>query len=882
VPAPSTVLAICSLGVFMAFVDATIVNIAFPDIAQSFPATDIAALSWVLNAYNIVFAAFLVAAGRIADLIGRRRVFLAGILVFTGASGLCGAASSVEMLVFFRVLQAIGAALLVPASLGLVLQAFPVERRAHAVALLSAVAALAAGVGPSLGGFLVSAESWRLVFLVNLPLGVIAFVLSRKALVESREPGRRRLPDLLGTLVFAVAIATLVLAVVQGDSWGWTSPETLASFALAAALGTFFVWRSSRHRSPVIDLDLLRHRTFAVANAMTIVAAAGFFGYTLVNVLYLVGVWQYSILEAGLAITPGPLVAVVVAGPSSKLAERVGHRPVLVAGGLIWGAAVYWFVQRVGLTPDYVGEWLPGMIMLGLGAGILFPNLSGAAVASAPGEAFATATGINSVARQLGAALGVALVVAILGTPGPAEVAAAFDSAWAFCAACLAVAGLGCLAIGSLRGEDAVAKSPSLTGAARLLFRPPDPPDIAEPMPAAEPSEPGRQVPAQTGRPETDADFFGRVPIFAGLPESARTAIADSSTPVRVSAGEWLFHAGEEAEVLYVVRAGRLEVVDEETGSVMRVLGRGSALGELALLTSMPRSASVRAARTSDLIAIDREHFERLLSEEASISVALTRAMGAQLRDSVGTTAQSRSVPVTIALVGLDRAAGVDELAQRLLDSLSRWGRVDALDGESEASVTASRPSAAFGPKLDAAEAANDQLLLVGGFALEPDPWTEYCMQQADRILAIGTGADSPPEGDLPPELTGCDLVAVGIDEGSGALNGWASTLQPLETHAIRGKGTVADVDRMARRLSGNSVGIVLSGGGARAFSHIGVVDELTRAGIVIDRFAGVSMGALLAAMFGWRWMRRRSMRVAMRSGSEGARLATSPCRDTD
>src|SRR5215208_5919381 len=236
-PRALTVLAVASLGVFIAFVDATIVNIAFPDIVRSFPETDISSLSWVLNAYNIVFAAFLVAAGRIADLLGRRRMFLFGLVIFTVASGLCAAAPSANALIAFRLLQALGAAFVVPASLGLVLQAFPADRRAHAVALLSAVAALAAGIGPSLGGFLVSLESWRLVFLVNIPVGVVAYYLSRRHLVESREPGRRRMPDLPGAMIFAVAIAALVLTVVKGQEWGWGSPRILGSFAVALVLG---------------------------------------------------------------------------------------------------------------------------------------------------------------------------------------------------------------------------------------------------------------------------------------------------------------------------------------------------------------------------------------------------------------------------------------------------------------------------------------------------------------------------------------------------------------------------------------------------------------------------------------------------------------------
>ena len=221
----------------------------------SFPETELSSLSWVLNAYNIVFAAFLVAAGRIADLIGRRRVFLAGLIVFTLASGLCAIAPSATALTAFRVVQALGAALLVPSSLGLVLQAFPEDRRAHAVALLAAVGALAAGIGPSLGGLLVAAGSWRLVFLVNLPVGVVAYVLSRRQLVESREPGRRRMPDLLGALLFAIAIASLVLGDRQGRRVGLDEPaDPRRRSAVALALGAVFAWRCTWHRSPIIDL----------------------------------------------------------------------------------------------------------------------------------------------------------------------------------------------------------------------------------------------------------------------------------------------------------------------------------------------------------------------------------------------------------------------------------------------------------------------------------------------------------------------------------------------------------------------------------------------------------------------------------------------------
>ena len=836
-PSERTVLAVASLGAAMAFLDATIVNIAFPDIARSFEGTSIASLSWVLNAYNIVFAAFLVAAGRLADLLGRRRVFVWGLELFTAASVLCAIAPSVGTLVAFRVLQALGAALLVPSSLALVLQAFPAERRAHGVALLSAVAAVAAGLGPSLGGLLVAAGDWRLVFLVNLPVGMAGVVLARRRLVESRAPGRRRLPDLHGALALALAVAALVLAVVKGGDWGWAAAPTVAAFAAALALGAIVVARSRRHPSPIVDLGLLRIRAFSASNAMSVVAAAGFYGYTLTNVLFLTAVWGYSALEAGLALTPGPFVAAAVAGPTSRLMARIGPRPVLVAGGLVWGGAVLWLVTRVGSRPAFLAEWLPGIVLLGVGAGALLPNLSAVAVASAPGEHFATATGLNSVARQIGAALGVALVVALLGTPSPAEAPAAFDRAWTFGAACLIVAGAGCLLVGRLPGDG----PPALATAARSVLgapaaTPPAPSPRARRVITADAAE---TVPA---RPESAADFLARVPLFAGLEPALRDALAEQARPHRVPAGAWLFREGDPGDALYVVRAGRLEAVDEAAGTVIRELGRGDALGELALLTASPRSVSVRAARTSDLVEIARADFDEVLLGSPSLAVGLTRTLAQQLREVRAPVARTRPRPATVALVALDERVPAHELARGLAAALGRQLSSVLLEDDGA-------PAGAHGPRLDQAEARHDVVLLDAGAATGDGAWTEFCLQQADRILAVAAGGPITPAA-LRRELRGCDLVGLDVAPGSGALAQWASALDPVESHVLRTATLTEDLDRAARRLTGRSVGIVLSGGGARAFSHIGVLEELTGAGLTIDRVAGVSMGAFVGALF--------------------------------
>lgn len=822
---PGRVLAVASLGAALAFVDATIVNVAFPDIRADFRGTPISALSWIFNAYNIVFAALLVCAGRFADLLGRRRIFHAGIILFTVASVLCAFAPSAGALIAARALQAVGAAILVPASLALVLQAFPSGERAHAVALWSAAAALAGGLGPSLGGLLVEAGGWRLAFLINVPLGVAALVAGRRMLVESRAPGRRTLPDLRGAGLAAVAIGSLTLAIVQGEEWGWTSPAVLGAAVVALAVGVVFVRRCSWHPSPMLDLDLLRIRSLSVANVLSIVGAAGFYAYLLNNVLFLTSVWRYSVLEAGLALTPGPLVAAAVARAASRLAERLGHRPVLFAGALAWSAGLFYLVAAVDVAPAFVAQWLPGMLLLGVGAGITFPLLGSAGVTSAPGERFATATALNSVSRQLGAVLGVALVVVVVGTPAPAAAAAAFDRGWTFSAACLLIVAFGALALGRLRTEadaPAVASTP--------------PADTLEPASQREPRVAGA-APAVTRAGHDDAPLRA-APVFGDLDDRQWAALLAGGETVRVRAGEWLVRAGELAEALYILRSGRLECV-AATGEIT-ILDRGSVIGDLSLVTNLPHEVSVRARRDSELLAVAAPAVRQLLRDRPEIATSLLRTYGARLREDAPPPACAPPAR-TLAVVPLQTGLPMAELCEALQRELARGGPLARLDG-----------AAALGEagRVRALERRHEQVLLIAGAPGTGDEWTEFCLTHADRILAVTAGGPVPLALQLQPALRGCELLFLEGSVGTRGLGLWLDVLEPRGHHVIRrGESMRTGTASVARRLSGRSVGLVLSGGAARGFAHIGVLEELRTAGVTIDRIGGTSMGAFIGAL---------------------------------
>jgi EmrB/QacA subfamily drug resistance transporter len=438
---PRQVLLIVCAGVVMASLDLFIVNVALPQIARDLGASNLGELSWVLNGYAIVYASLLVFFGRLADQYRRDRGFLLGVAIFTAASAACAASTSVAMLVSFRLVQAAGAALLTPTSLGLVLASYEPERRAGAVRAWTATGGIAAALGPVVGGLLVAVD-WRLVFLVNVPVGIAALVIGWRRLPAIPGHATER-PDALGVVLATAGIGALTFGLVKGSDWGWNSPRIFGILAGALLLIGLFVLHCLRSRSPLIHPALFRSRSFTGASLVAIFFSAAFGAMLLSVVLWEQGVWGWSALRAGLAIAPGPimvpLMSFVVAG---RLIARYGTAVVIAAGSLIFGAGVAWWALGVSVDPNYVSGMLPGMILTGIGVGLTLPTMMATASTSLPPQSFATGSAVINMIRQTGLALGVAILVAVLGSAqnGSPQLET-FRHAW-WVAAVIALAGI--------------------------------------------------------------------------------------------------------------------------------------------------------------------------------------------------------------------------------------------------------------------------------------------------------------------------------------------------------------------------------------------------------------------------------------------------------
>jgi EmrB/QacA subfamily drug resistance transporter len=399
-----------SFGFFMAILDTSIVTIAIPTIEQSFK-TRIENVTWVLNAYNLVFAVLLIPAGRIADRLGRKKLFITGLVIFTIFSLACGLAGHIGLLIAFRALQAVGGAIMVPVSLAILVVAVPPQRRGAAIGIWGAINGVASAVGPTLGGILTQYIGWEWIFFINVPIGIIGVVACLYIIPESRDPEQSQKVDYVGVALLSVSLFTLTLALIRGETVGWSTRFILGLFAAFAISGVFFVAVESIVKDPLVDFRMLRQRTFSAANATMLLLGVGFFGSLFLGVQYLTVVEGYSVLHAALAITPLPATIAVVAPMSGRLSDRLGPRGVVPLGLIVFGLALLSFSYLSAGTPYPHIVWR--FLLAGFGLGLTFPPLASAAMSVVFRGKQGVGAGVFNTSRQIGFTLGLAVLVAV-------------------------------------------------------------------------------------------------------------------------------------------------------------------------------------------------------------------------------------------------------------------------------------------------------------------------------------------------------------------------------------------------------------------------------------------------------------------------------------
>ncbi len=423
-------LAIASLATLATFLDTTILFVAFPSISETFGSASASTLSWVLNAYTIVFAALLIPAGKVADRLGHRRTFLTGSTAFTIASMACGLAPTIEFLIVFRVVQAAGAAMLIPASLALVMRAFPPARIPHAVAIWGAAGGVAGALGPTLGAAIVEHLDWRWAFFINLPIGLFTVVAGVKNLQESSDP-ETRIPAVAGVVLIIVAAAALSYGFVGSETNGWASVRTLGVLGLGVLALASWVVHQRRTSAPVLDLDLFAIGNFRWGNLAMLVFGLAFSAMFLGSIMFLTNVWDWSILHAGLGIAPGPALVALLAPRMGKLAGAIGQRPIIATGGLLYAAGGLWRVLLLDGDTSYWIDYFPSMVLTGCGVAFCIPQLSSVVAQALPANRIGVGGAAMQAVRQFGGTFGVAITIALLAEPESLDSAlAAFDRIW--------------------------------------------------------------------------------------------------------------------------------------------------------------------------------------------------------------------------------------------------------------------------------------------------------------------------------------------------------------------------------------------------------------------------------------------------------------------
>jgi EmrB/QacA subfamily drug resistance transporter len=404
-------LAAVAFGLFMIMLDNTIVNVALPSIQRSLHMS-ISSLEWIVTAYALTFAALLITGGKLGDLYGRRKMFIAGLVVFTLASLACGLAPNAGFLIGARAVQGVGAALMNPATLSIITATFPPKERGQAIGIWAGVSALALAIGPLIGGLIVDNINWHWIFYVNVPVGVVGVLVSRWVIAESRDTSHEQSIDLPGLLTSGGALLALSYALIEGNQRGWGSPEIIGLFVGAAVLLAVFIWLELRQRLPMLDLALFKIGSFAGANIVAMLVSLGMFGVFFFISLYVQNVLGYSPTKAGAIFLPMTILIILIAPIAGKLSDRVGSRWLMGAGMAILGVSLLLY-QRIGL---HTGFWslLPQLVLGGVGMALTMSPMTSAAMGSVPVDKAGVGSGVLNSFRQVGGSLGIALMGAIL------------------------------------------------------------------------------------------------------------------------------------------------------------------------------------------------------------------------------------------------------------------------------------------------------------------------------------------------------------------------------------------------------------------------------------------------------------------------------------
>ncbi len=406
-------------ALFMIMLDNTVVNVALPSIQRSLHATT-TTLEWTVNAYTLSFAVLLVTGGRLGDLFGRRRMFLVGVVIFAVSSGAIGFSPSDTWLVVWRAIQGSGSALMMPATLSIITNAFPPQERGKAIGTWAGVSAMALAIGPVVGGFLVETVSWQSIFFLNLPVAVAAIVVALFAVRESRDETVQRTIDVPGVLTLTIGLGALVLSLIEGNSWHWGSTRELALFAVAIVGLASFVAVELRQRAPMVDFSFFRSRSFLGANVVAFIVSFAMLAMFFFLALYMQNIRHYSPLEAGIRFLPSTMVIIFMGPLAGRLADRVGSRPLMTLGLLLVSGAL--FVQSHLTVSSGYGVLLPGFVLMGFGMGFVMSPMSTAAMNSVEQTKAGVASGILSMNRMVGGTFGVAVLGALVSTLGRSKI----------------------------------------------------------------------------------------------------------------------------------------------------------------------------------------------------------------------------------------------------------------------------------------------------------------------------------------------------------------------------------------------------------------------------------------------------------------------------